>query len=514
MKKHSLKSFSFIMTFLMFFVISAMPVYALTTPKVDKNAQTQGSITINKEGAVFEAYKILDADKSIYNYDYTVNDKFKNFFDNSNYGSYKKDAIKDLNKDDIKDFAVNIHKFILDNNIEGQKLENGKKNTVDLGYYIVLETSGDSKGAFVASTPMLVAVPTALENSWNYDVEINPKDNTATLEKRIVMEDNRRVKTSCASIGDTIKYEVKASIPSYEKNAKNIVYKFTDKMGKGLTYNDKLGFKVTSGSKTFESGKDYTVESKSDENGTTITINFVYDNIKDYAQSGLCLNYEAKLNEKAIINDINKIGNENNIELEYTNNPYVEGSTKKLKDKVTSYTFGLQIEKIDEATKGEKNKLYLKGAEFSLAPVINGKIVEENKHSYVTDEKGIITILGLKEGEYELREEEAPEGYSLLKDPIKIKIEASKDSEGNFTGEASFKIINNNKAATELEEVKSDENTLFNIEVLNRKGVSLPSTGGLGNTGFIKIAITLLGVVCILAAAGIIYNRVELKRNK
>ncbi len=142
-----------------------------------------------------------------------------------------------------------------------------KKNTVDLGYYLVTETSSYSEGAAVASTPIIVSVPQVSGDSWNYDVTINPKDNTPILEKKNIVKENQRVKTSSENIGDVIKYEVKASIPVYQKNAQNIMYKFTDTMSKGLTYDEKTGFKVTSGDKVFAKDKDYTVDVKNKKMG-------------------------------------------------------------------------------------------------------------------------------------------------------------------------------------------------------------------------------------------------------
>ena len=219
----------------------------------------KGSITISKKGATFTAYKLLDATKSGDAYEYSVNSDLKDFFNNSKYGSYSQESIQKLNGEEVKEFAVNLHKYILDNKKSGQELTDGQKNTVDLGYYLVTETSSDSEGAAVASTPIIVSVPQVSGDSWNYDVTINPKDNTPILEKNIVKE-NQRVKTSSENIGDVIKYEVKASIPVYQKNAQDIMYKFTDTMSKGLKYDEKTGFKVTSGDKVFDKDNDYTKE--------------------------------------------------------------------------------------------------------------------------------------------------------------------------------------------------------------------------------------------------------------
>ena len=265
MKNNILKKFSFIMVFIFVFITTSIPVFA-ATPSISKDAPMKGSITISKKGATFTAYKLLDATKSGDAYEYSVNSDLKDFFNNSNYGSYSQESIQKLNGEEVKEFAVNLHKYVLDNKKSGQELIDGQKNTVDLGYYLVTETSSDSEGAAVASTPIIVSVPQVSGDSWNYDVTINPKDNTPILEKNIVKE-NQRVKTSSENIGDVVKYEVKASIPVYQKNAQNIMYKFTDTMSKGLTYDEKTGFKVTSGDKVFTKDNDYTVDVKKQEDG-------------------------------------------------------------------------------------------------------------------------------------------------------------------------------------------------------------------------------------------------------
>ena len=508
MKNNILKKFSFMMVFIFVFITTSIPVFA-ATPSISKDAPIKGSITISKKGATFTAYKLLDAIKSGDAYEYSVNSDLKDFFNNSNYGSYSQESIQKLNGEQVKEFAINLHKYILENKKSGQELKDGQKNTVDLGYYLVTETSSDSEEAAVASTPIIVSVPQVSGDSWNYDVTINPKDNTPILEKNIVKE-NQRVKTSSENIGDVVKYEVKASIPVYQKNAQNIMYKFTDTMSKGLTYDEKTGFKDT----------DYTVDVKKQEDGeTVITINFVYENIKAYAETGITLNYQATLNKDAVISNKENLGNTNNIQLDYTNNPHVKDSYKKLTDKVTTYTFGFGITKVDS----ELNSKLLQGAEFSVKDA-GGKIVA--KYTYdekgqvvylsgngVTNSKGITTFLGLKEGKYFITEEVAPSGYSLLKNPVEVTITANKDESGNYTGAATIEISNGNKAGQIINDIsEKDGNILFNVQIENHAGFSLPSTGGLGNTGFIKIAIILLSIVCVLAILGLGYTKFENSR--
>ncbi|MEC1685224.1 SpaA isopeptide-forming pilin-related protein [Bacillus mojavensis] len=65
----------------------------------------------------------------------------------------------------------------------------------------------------------------------------------------------------------------------------------------------------------------------------------------------------------------------------------------------------------------DKEKV-LQGAEFNLTDA-NGKVL---KSGLITDDKGQITVHGLKAGEYQFIETKAPANYSLNKTPISFKI--------------------------------------------------------------------------------------------
>lgn len=515
MKNNILKKLSILMAFMFIFIATSIPVFA-ATPSISKDAPTKGSITITKNGATFTAYKILSATQSGDAYEYSPTSEFKGFFNNSKYGSYSENNIQNLDVEQTKQFSIDLHKYVIDNNISGQELSNGKENTVNLGYYLVSETSSNSEGAAVASAPILVSVPEVSNDTWNYNITIQPKDNTPTLEKNII-ENNKKVKASSNNIGDVIKYQVNATIPTYQSNAKNIMYKFTDTMSKGLTYDEATGFKITSGNKVFSSPEDYTINTEKQSDGSTvITIDFVYENIKAYVETGITLNYQATLNNNAVVSTETNAGNPNTIELYYTNNPNVENSYKTLTDKVTSYTWGFGIKKVDS----NDNSKALKGAEFSIKDSKgnilasytyneNGQVVPLTGKA-VTDSNGVTTFTGLEEGNYIITEEKAPNGYSLLKDPIDLRITANKDVSGNYNGAATINISNSNEAASIIDDItEADGNVLFNVQIENFEGFSLPNTGGLGTTGFIKIAIILLSVVCVLAILGLGYAKLE-----
>lgn len=511
-----LKKITVTVSSLVMMLTFAIPVFAANMPSIEENAPTTGSITITKDGARFTAYQVLKATQSGDAYEYTATDDFKGFFNNSQYGNYIENQIKDLTTaDEIKEFAAQLHKYATDNKISnGIQVNSGVKTNVDLGYYLVLETSEQSTGNAVVSTAMLASVPQVENDKWNYNIIINPKDNAPSIEKKIV-ENDTLVDTSSANIGDSIKYKITSTIPTYEKNATNIVYKIKDTMSKGLTYDNKAGIKITSGDKTFVENTDYTVVNTKNVDGTTsIEIDFVYDNIKAYSTLGLTLEYQATLNENAVVSTEANDGNTNNITLEYTNNPDIENSNKIINDKVTSYTWGFGVKKVDadDITKD------LAGAEFSVKDVngnvlgkynydVNGNVIPLNGNG-ITDENGVVTFTGLEEGDYFITEEKAPNGYSLLKEPVKVTITAQKDSNGDYTGQATIAVTNGNKAGSIVNNISmKDGNILFNVQIKNYSGISLPGTGGLGTDGFIKIGLTLLGVVVVLGAGYVVLDK-------
>lgn len=513
-----LKKITVVVSSLVMMLTVSTPVFAANTPSIDKDAPKTGSITITKDGAGFTAYQVLKATQSGDAYDYTATDNFKGFFNNPQYGNYTENQIKDLTTSDaIKEFAAQLHKYTIDNKISnGIQVDSGVKTNVDLGYYLVLETSEQSTGNAVVSTAMLVSVPQVENDKWNYNVALNPKDNAPSIEKKII-ENNKFVDTSSANIGDTIKYKVTATIPTYEKNATNIVYKIKDTMSKGLTYDSNTGIKITSGNKTFVENTDYTVATtKNSDGSTSIEVNFVYDNIKAYADNGLTLEYQATLNENAVVDTKVNTGNPNDVTLEYTNNPDLENNYKTVGDKVKSYTWGLGVKKVDadDITKD------LAGAEFSVKDA-NGNIM--GKYTYnengnvvilqgngVTGANGVVTFTGLKEGDYFITEEKAPNGYSLLKEPVKVTITAQKDNNGDYTGQATIAVTNGNEAGSIVNDITmNDGNVLFNVQIKNYAGISLPGTGGLGTDGFIKLGLALLGVVVVLGSGYVILDKKE-----
>jgi fimbrial isopeptide formation D2 family protein/LPXTG-motif cell wall-anchored protein len=123
-----------------------------------------------------------------------------------------------------------------------------------------------------------------------------------------------------------------------------------------------------------------------------------------------------------------------------------------------------------------------------------------------TDTEGIITFTGLRVGEYTLTEIEAPDGYNMLKEPVKIKVEWTAPTVNTNTTLVSdadactWKVSYKLKDSDQWKEITStDDANLFPLDIENQSGVELPSTGGIGTTIFYVVgAILVIGAGVIL----------------
>lgn len=111
-------------------------------------------------------------------------------------------------------------------------------------------------------------------------------------------------------------------------------------------------------------------------------------------------------------------------------------------------------------------------------------------------EDGILRIEGLAAGEYEITEIQAPNGYNLLSNPIKVTINWTAPSDtatdGQCTWAGTFDLQDGNDAKNL--EFKNNIGAL-SFSVKNMQGSLLPSTGGIGTTIFY-----VLGGILVLGA--------------
>ena len=136
-------------------------------------------------------------------------------------------------------------------------------------------------------------------------------------------------------------------------------------------------------------------------------------------------------------------------------------------------------------TKRNDNGKVLESAEFSLySDKECTKEIEKGK----TDKNGQLNFDRIVVGDFYLKETKAPDGYRLLKDPIKISL---KNVNGKFTFFVNDKEIKDDDKNNSL----TLENGLYtgNLTVINSRGSILPATGSP-----MTIVLTAAGVLCLL----------------
>ena len=564
------KIFSLMLVFLVGFALT-LPAGAsdkvdpVNNPDIDPGKKT-GTITINKEGSTFSIYKILDAvgkkGQNVYNY--TVNSKFTSLFGNGehqysiediaampnqlNINTYDDEGnligVTDPITELTSDFTSDVQAFIDTHSIQPTATipvsETGKTTvTLDIGFYIIIETGTSGDSASVASKSMLVPLPYVDGNAedgykWNFDLTITPKDEPVNVDKSII-EDGEKENVSTNNVGDTLTYQVDADIPHYDAstNTQMVKYIITDTLSKGLDFYiegdpenniDIIVSNFSGETKTLKPGtlethqttigeEPYTYYSVTDGDyavsydGKTMTLVFDYPDIMAY--NNLQLNYQVKINEDAVIG---VEGNPNQVDLEYTNNNKT-WNTSVPEDETKSFVFGLKINKIDPNIK-EEDKQALQGAEFQLlrdgTPIAtytfdeNGDRVlnSNNGLTAVTNEDGIAYLLGIDEGTYTLKETKAPNGYILPEEGLELVI-TDADEEGNVDGNATYTL--GGKELDVFEDIADGSVATATIE--NNKGFNLPRTGGAGTWMF------AVGGILIMAGMATAFVKLRKKEN-
>jgi fimbrial isopeptide formation D2 family protein/LPXTG-motif cell wall-anchored protein len=515
-------------------------------PSVSDRSIKQGTLTITKEGSTstFALYRLFSMScengSDIYTYS-SDNTNFYGYF--SQPSAPKVDDIKNYTAAQMTTFTKDLHNYIAgadkiigtaddiiqpDETLKLSAAGTVTKDTLcsgtatlDLGYYLVIETS--TTGARIASDDFVVSVPSVVTDSsgkkaWNYNVTAACKDSPVSFDKKIV-EGQERVDSTTKNIGDIVDYEILADVPKYDASVPDDTVKFeiSDTMCEGLTFDRDslviLGID-SNGATTLTSG--YTVESPTAS--TTFTINFIYAQIKNY--DAIKVLYDARLNEKAAIG---QKGNDNKCELTYTNNPNKSEHHETRKTYV--YTFGINLLKVDSASDNTR----LDGATFELlgsdgtTPLAvytydssdpNKSVIQlDSANPSVTTQKGgSAYFLGVKEGTYYLREISAPTGYQLLPGDIAVTIKALTGANGQPNGDFSctYTLPGGKSMTANYTQTSSGPilKILATFTVPNTKGFTLPGTGGMGTTIF---TVSGIGIVALGGVMALVYYRKKRK---
>ena len=409
----------------------------------------------------------------------------------------------------------------------------GKISVEDLssGTYRFIETSvgADNKGYIMdgAATYVFNVDGTKVTYNGNTDENIEiPVTNEKPDVTKEVQKGSDGTHDADYSVGDLVPYRITVSVP--ENIAKLKTFTLTDTP---IHLDDKINTVAITVNSTPIEEDAYTVESVGDH-GFKIT----FDPTKMSAYKGkeIIVTYNAELLASA---ETTMGGKANDATLEYSNkilpetddgfNPNKPGTPTigTITDTAYVYTFQIQIEKKADDGNGT-SPTPLANVEFDLykevasgtagaasADEVNKAGLDSSKTwmkintaSLKTDDKGIVSQGGLKNGVYYLVETKTKNGYNLLKAPVPVTL----DIEYKTTTETKYNTDENGNTTIEKNKFKTTEftndgKTSDGIQiqtVINKKGFELPLTGGMGTVLFsvIGLALVLAGVVVITAS--------------
>lgn len=329
-------------------------------------------------------------------------------------------------------------------------------------------------------------------------------------------------------VGDTVPYKITIEVP--QNIDKLSTFTVTD-TPTGLK--DNVGsIKIKDGTTALTSGTDYTVAAEGTD-GFKIDFILTSNTVKACAGHTVTITYNAVVKDTAVVGGN---GNSNNAKLTYTNKINSDNTpgttTNTIEDSAVMYSFGIKVVKTAEngtTTLADVVFDLYREAKTGETSIVDAETVKKAgldstkswilvKSGLTTNASGIIDTSdstnatnythGLANGDYYLVETKTVDGYNLLTKPVEVKLDVTAtttwqktnvyDASGNLVKhgtvtKTTFTHTSNNGDATKTE--------LAVAKVINRKGFTLPVTGGFGTLLFSGI-----GVLLVLAGVGVLFS--------
>lgn len=392
---------------------------------------------------------------------------------------------------------------------------------------------------------------------------VTPKKGVPTVEKKVLddadaVADDIKVSDKWKDVADSqidqeVNYKLTGTIASNYATFSTYAYKFTDTLSGGLDYvNGSVEvYAVNNGAYTKIDTNHYSV--KYADTGKTLTVEFKAGNgdkgLKDVAgvtaDTQIVVFYKAKLNDSAVIGNAakdKKGGNPNTVKLEYSNNPYTEGTGETIEDTVADFAFKLNLNKVDQGTEkglagavftiqsddANTNGQYVASKTDTTAGVVAGQLVTvanaNNLPDYVmftsgtvSGKEGMIEVKGLDAGSYKVTEVQTPDDSKYTKaEPFTFTITPTYNESTMKVTSLTAAVSASDKGRTDIAFGKLDgtagdhkltgtggtnaDTGEVTINVGNAKSVGLPITGldGVTFTWIAGGAVLCIGVAHLI----------------
>lgn len=344
------------------------------------------------------------------------------------------------------------------------------------------------------------------------------------------------------AIGDKVPFVLTIQVP--ENIAKLKTFKVTDSVTPTqLAYSEDVAVTGTAKGATDATtltATDYAITYNPNKDGFTIDFKGTgLTAINNYAGGTITITYTATLQpDAAVVGDTDNTVNKNSAELKYSNKTTVTGDTEAEKpytihEEAAVYTFKAGIHKTDGAgtdLDGVKFDLYKK-YDANTDEVDGTGVMYKNEHvafladaeatrlglnaatgsgvtwylvekDLTTDTDGHVVVKGLPKGEYKFVETKTKESYNLLTKPVDANLNV--DYKTAWRTDTTYDATTGTKTHSVTSTTYKVGNAAYtsdDIEVVNRKGFTLPVTGGFGTLLFSGI-----GVLLVLAGVGVLFS--------
>ena len=415
---------------------------------------------------------------------------------------------------------------------------------LEAGYWLFLTADAgkpDGKSTDAFTSPVYAVIDGVSATN------VTPKKGVPTVEKKILDDadaadadikgSDKWKGVADSQIGQEVNYKLTGTIASNYATFSTYAYKFTDVLSGGLDYVD------GSVEVYAKNGSDYSQIDASKYDvvwaNNTLTVEFKVGDgkkgLKDVAgvdaNSKIVVFYKAKLNGNAVIGNApgdTKGGNPNTVKLEYSNNPYAEGTGETIENTVADFAFRLNLNKVDQGTEkglagavftiqsadANTKDQYVASKADSAAGVVAGQLVTvadaNNLPEYVkftSSDDGKIAASGLDAGSYKVTEVQTPDDSKYTKaSPFTFTITPKYD-------DSAMKVTGLTAAVSKADEGRTDiafgtlDGTAGDHKLTGTDGTGTNAAAGevtinVGNTKSVGLPITGLNGVTLTGVAG------------